>query len=292
MKRGAILISFILLYSLPAQAQKNEVFASNYPLAYFAQEIIKEQGVVHFPMIKGDPAFWQPSVEEILKIQQANLIVLNGAYYEKWLSWATLPQRKMVDTSRSYKDQYVTIQGTVKHTHGPKGGHSHEGLAFTTWIDFSQAALQAEAIKDALISKEFGEEEVVIGNFEALKSDLINLDKHIMRMTEGYSEMPILASHPVYDYFARRYNLNIKSVLWEPDSYPDESMWRQLKLLLKDHRAQWMIWEAEPLEESVVKLREMGIESIVFNPCGNTPDDGDFMSVMRENMENLKDIFK
>jgi len=29
----------------------------------------------------------------------------------------------------------------------------------------------------------------------------------------------------------------------------------------------------------------------VFDPCGNAPDQGDFMSVMRQNVENLKAAF-
>jgi zinc transport system substrate-binding protein len=52
-----------------------------------------------------------------------------------------------------------------------------------------------------------------------------------------------------------------------------------------------MIWEGEPLPESVAKLKEMGIESIVFDPCGNRPDEGDFLSVMKNNVANLRRIF-
>jgi hypothetical protein len=36
----------------------------------------------------------------------------------------------------------------------------------------------------------------------------------------------------------------------------------------------------------------MGVESRVFDPCGNVPNDEDFMSVMNRNKENLKTLFK
>ncbi len=52
-----------------------------------------------------------------------------------------------------------------------------------------------------------------------------------------------------------------------------------------------MIWEGEPVKESVERLKIMGIESLVFDPCGNVPDRGDFMSVMQQNVENLKAAF-
>jgi len=51
-----------------------------------------------------------------------------------------------------------------------------------------------------------------------------------------------------------------------------------------------MLWEGEPLEKTVAILEELGISSVVFAPCGNTPELGDFLSVMRENVENLGEI--
>jgi zinc transport system substrate-binding protein len=48
-----------------------------------------------------------------------------------------------------------------------------------------------------------------------------------------------------------------------------------------------MIWEGPPLEATVEALRSMGIESVVFDPCGNTPDDGDFLSTMRGGLRAL-----
>ena len=69
-------------------------------------------------------------------------------------------------------------------------------------------------------------------------------------------------------------------------------MWTKLEEKVKEHPAKWMIWEGEPLPESVAKLKEMGIESIVFDPCGNRPEQGDFLSVMKNNVTNLKRVFE
>jgi zinc transport system substrate-binding protein len=80
--------------------------------------------------------------------------------------------------------------------------------------------------------------------------------------------------------------------MWEPDVFPDEQMWAQLKELLKNHPAKWMIWEGEPIPRSVAKLKEMGIESVVFDPCGNRPERGDFLSVMKANVENLRKVLE
>ena len=51
-----------------------------------------------------------------------------------------------------------------------------------------------------------------------------------------------------------------------------------------------MLWEAEPASENVERLRSLGVESIVFDPCGNRPEAGDFLSVMLKNAANLEDV--
>ena len=38
----------------------------------------------------------------------------------------------------------------------------------------------------------------------------------------------------------------------------------------------------------VQKLRTLGVRSLVFDPCGNTPEQGDFLSVMQQNAARLE----
>ena len=63
----------------------------------------------------------------------------------------------------------------------------------------------------------------------------------------------------------------IPSVHFEPDTYPEADGWHDLEHLLEDHAATWMLWEGEPVAQTADKLREMGIESVVFDPRGNRP---------------------
>ena len=101
-------------------------------------------------------------------------------------------------------------------------------------------------------------------------------------------DVPLLGSHPVYQYLARRYGLNLQSVHFEPDENPDEETWADLERLHDAHPAATMLWEAEPLPEIAERLRALGIESIVFDPAGNRPASGDFLEVMTANAANLE----
>jgi len=269
------------------------IYVVNYPLKYFAERIAGDHARVVFPApTDGDPAYWMPDPETIVAYQKADLILLNGANYAKWVRKVSLPRSKMVDTSAKFKDRYITADEIVTHSHGQEGKHAHESLAFTTWIDFDLAVQQAKAITKALSQKKPELRDTFQKNYASLEKDLLTLDKEIEKIVAKNQSQPLMASHPVYDYFIRRYGLNIKSVHWEPDEVPNDEQWMELHGILKDHPAEWMIWEGESVNTSVEKLKSIGISSLIFNPCGNTPDKGDFMSVMQDNVTNLRMAFE
>ena len=67
-------------------------------------------------------------------------------------------------------------------------------------------------------------------------------------------------------------------------------MWNDLNQLLIHHPVRVMIWEGDPDPGTVAMLKDFGVESVVFSPCGNAPDAGDFLSVMRHNTESLQGV--
>lgn len=265
----------------------------NYPLKYFAERIAGDQIKVVFPIPANvDPSFWSPEPEGVLAFQAADLILLNGATYSKWLNRVSLPRRRLINTSQSFKEQYIQVEDPTTHSHGPTGAHAHAGFAFMTWIDLKQAIRQAEAIRDALVELAPARKQQFDVNFSALEADLLALDRRIDEIVAKKRTQPLVASHPVYDYFARRYGLNIRSVLWEPEKSPTSKQWSELETLLKRHPARWMIWEGQPGSDSVRRLQAMGLSSFVFDPVANVPASGDFIVVMRRNVENLEAVFR
>ena len=294
-------VRFILLVSvwmliLPSQGyaeEKFDIYTVNYPLAYFAERIGGEYINVVFPAPPDDdPAFWTPDEATVRKYQQADLIILNGADYAKWTKKVSLPLLRTIDTSRSFRDKLLHIETTTTHSHGPGGDHSHGGTAFTTWLDFSQAAQQAEVIMKSLIRKVPQHKQIFTDNFANLETDLLQLDERLKAITVHKGRQPLIASHPIYQYLARRYNLNLKMMMWEPDADPGRAEWQALELQLIEHPAQWMLWESKPLEESVNLLKGMGVNSTIFAPCFSRPQQGNFLSVMQQNVMNIEKIFE
>lgn len=265
------------------------VFVTNYPLKYFAQRIGGEFCDVVFPMTDdGDPAYWQPDADVVQRYQNADAILINGATGEKWIDNATLPAAKIVDTSAGFADKFIRIENAETHSHGPEGEHSHAGTVFTTWIDFDQAAQQATAIHGALLKLIPAHGDGLNRNLNALLDDLKKLDQEMTDVAKRIGDRPLIVSHPIYHYFARRYSLNVQSVLWEPDVIPSDEALADLKKILATHPGTVMLWEGTPEPESVDKLKAIGLASVVFDPCANVPSDGDWLSTMRHNIQSLE----
>jgi len=264
------------------------IYTVNYPLAYFTERIADKYAEVVFPAPKDvDPAFWEPDINTIIQYQKADLIIINGANYAKWINKISLPRSRMVNTSSAFRGQYIHMTETTTHQHGPAGDHSHAGIAFTIWLDLQLAIEQAKAIKQAIIKKRSQYRKIIEQNYLELEQELLNIDQKLQDILLKYDGQPLLASHPVYQYLARRYDINLESVLWEPDVIPDENEWQNFELILKVHPARYMLWEAEPATETLDRLNQYGIKAIVFNPGANNYDDENFISIMMKNVANL-----
>lgn len=282
-----------LLLAVTAQVEsKPVVYTVNYPLAYFAERIGGNLVKVVLPAPADiDPAFWKPDETIIGDYQKADLILLNGADYAKWTSKVSLPMLRTVNTSRSFRDEYIAIDSGATHSHGPEGDHSHSGTAFTTWLDLALATRQAKSILKAFTKKLPEHQAEFNANFQALEADLTELDNRLHQLSKSAPELALLGSHPVYQYLARGYGLNIHMLMWEPDEIPPDSQWRDLQTFTGNHRVSWMLWEAPPRQESISRLEEMGVRSVVYSPCFNRPEQGDFLSVMQQNIDHLAVVF-
>lgn len=112
---------------------------------------------------------------------------------------------------------------------------------------WGQAVQQTQAVKEGLGRLLPDHRKAFEARYAELEGDLLALDDQFQAISGLAPGRPLLASHPVYQYLARRYGLNLESVLWEPDAMPDDGQWRELQSMLEGHAAGWMLWEGQPL---------------------------------------------
>ena len=269
-------------------AEPLTVYVVNYPLQYFAERIGGENVEVVFPAPQDvDPADWSPDAEIVAAYQKADLILLNGAGYAGWVARASLPEAAKVDTSVAFRDRLIPLESAVTHAHGPQGTHEHGGFATTTWLDPTLAVEQARAVAEAFERERPQHTESFRQAFDELTTVLRDLDQRLAAVGEELDSERLLFSHPVYQYLIRRYDLDGRSLHWEPDVAPNLD---ELARALKDRPARLMIWEAEPLPATEEALDDAGIAGVVFAPCGRAPETGDLISEMQRNLSRLETL--
>jgi zinc transport system substrate-binding protein len=264
------------------------VIVTNYPIYWMTEYIAGNTVEVIFPVPSDiDPAYWNPKNDAITQMQQADLIFLNGAGYEKWQNSVELPVNKIVDCSKNCKPMLINIKDAVEHEHNGKS-HAHDGVDFNTWLDAYIFSNQADEVTESLSKALAQHKELYAKNLIAFKNEIKDL--FIMINDATVDQNKFLASHPVYNYLAKSNNWELINFHWEPNEMPNEEEWAKLKKAVPFSK--YMLFEDTPSKEILKRLTEMGIEVITFRPCGNTPPSKDFLKEMKKNLKNLKYVIQ
>ena len=264
----------------PVGTSGNTVLCTFYPTEYFAQRIAGDLLEVSCPLPQDeDPSFWRPDAASLQQFQAADLIIINGAGFEKWLATASLPESRIVDTAKSFEQDFIRYESKITHRHGKDGEeHSHSGIDGHTWLDPVTAKVQAAAIHQAFAKKWPEHAAAFETNFKSLVADLDSLDSALKTLPP---DRPLLASHPAYGYLARRYGWKVTNVDLDPRSMP------RRESIPADHPAKIILWESEPNEKGVAILeRDRGITSVVFSPAKQRSQQ-DYIETMRANISRL-----
>ena len=265
------------------------VIAVNYPLANVAHQLAGEWIELRYPVPESaDPAYWKPDDEQITAMQQADLVLLNGAGHEPWQERVTLSPLNQANTSRGFHDQWIVVKDAITHKHGPEGEHTHAGIASTTWLDPVLFREQIHVVAQAIIKLLPDHREEILKREKKLDTELEQLDQQWKGATKKRGDRPLIASHPVYQYLARRYGWKLDSLHWEPDQKLTEKEWEQFDELRKKNGANLMIWEAEPLAETKTELDKRAVGVAVIEPLGNGSPEENVLDEMRANAKRFE----
>lgn len=290
----SLLTTLLLLGAMTVEEAPLTVMTTFHPTTYFAQRIGGDAVKVICPLPEdADPAYWQPTREQIAEYQKTDLVVVNGANFEKWLEKSSLPESRLVVTTRSFKDSYIEIQDAVTHSHGKEGAHTHVGIDGHTWLDPINAKAQATAIAQAFQKKRPESAAKFDAHLAELVKDLDALDAQWKEVGKRFGTQCVVASHPAYNYVARRYGFQVFSLDFDPEEMPTAEQLAGLKTALQIRPATYILWEAPPTQEIERAVKEAtGLKSLVVEPAENPgaqrlAKGEDFLAIQRANVERL-----
>ncbi|MDQ3717774.1 MAG: zinc ABC transporter substrate-binding protein [Thermoproteota archaeon] len=181
--------------------QKVRVIASFFPLYDFAKNVGGDRAEVSVMVPAGiEPHNWEPTPRDIADAENADMIVYNGAGFERWVS--DINAKFAVDTSIGIQ----LMQGAEE------GVHEESGLDPHIWLDPVLAKQQVEAIRDGFVQIDPVNSGYYHQNAQRYIAELDSLDSFIRSNLSNCELRDFIAFHNAFSYFANRYNLTQHSI--------------------------------------------------------------------------------
>ena len=261
--------------------------ASFYPLYEFTKQVGGDRVDVSLLVPQGvEPHDWEPSIRDVQRIQNADLIIINGIGFESWLDNIDTINSDVqiidssfgVDIISSYEDE---------HDHGELDEFSGDPHI---WLNPVSAKSQVQNIADGLKQKDPQNAEYYQNNANNYKSQLDSLDITI-RDELSSCKRDFIAFHNAFSYFANEYDLNQHSIIESIELHgePTPKKLQNVINLAKSLNTHVIFTEeAVDARTSQVIANEFGGSTLVLSTLEVIEDDSTYIEKMKQNLDNLK----
>jgi len=274
---------------------KLKVVATFYPLAFFAQQIGGELVTVKQLIPDNTEVHnWQPTLADIVALDEADLILYNGASLDHWFEDDVFP---ILDTSN--KIILETTEGIQLLETGQENypEHGHEGIYDPhTWISPFIAKQQAQNIYEAMTQKDPIHSDSYEERWQSLEARFDELDNSYMSELSTKHKNDIFVSHSAFGYLAFRYGFTQHGVIGiAADEQPSALTYANLVKLMQEHET-YIVYvdpvyageSAQTLGTDLERLSGVDVQILKLYFMLGKIDGLDYFGQMQNNLENLK----
>ncbi|MBU5294742.1 zinc ABC transporter substrate-binding protein [Anaerosalibacter bizertensis] len=259
------------------------VYTSFYPQYYLAKEIGKDKIDIHSIVPNGvEPHDFEPSMKQIKEVQNANIVVYNGADMEHWMDklLETIDKKEVDIINSSEFVELVKLEGRPD---------PH------IWLDPLNMDKIGLEIKNSLVKMDEKNQEFYEKNYAELSSKLQKLNEEYEAVLKDKKRDTILVSHSAFIYITEKYDIEQISVTGiSPEEEPSPKVISELIDIAKTKELEYIFLEtlASPKTADII-AEEAKLEVLTLNPLeGLTKKEEnngeDYISIMEKNLENLK----
>lgn len=203
-------------------------------LADMTQNVTGERIHVETLMPLGaDPHSFEPTPQDLKKIAESDVLIMNGAGFEKFLE-------KLIKNTDSKALVIEASNGLASRTLKPGEPHAEDNpIDPHFWLDPLNAVKYVENIRDGLMQADPAGAEIYQANAAAYISKLNALDEKIRAQvnTLPAAQRKLVTDHDTLGYYADRYGFEIVGMLIPGFSSADTSSAQQLAALVEKIRA-------------------------------------------------------
>ena len=260
--------------------EKLQAISSFYPLYEFAKEVGQNKVDVHLLIPEGvEPHDWEPTIQDVHQMQNSDLVIINGLGFENWVDNLTDMNYRgiVVDTSHGIFENKIMEKNTST-------GDPH------IWLNPKLAKIQVQAIADSFSKLDPGNKNFYHANADNYSNRLDHLDSKIRNELNNCNR-DFIAFHDAFSYFADEYDLHQHTIISSNNEHAEPSAKTLENVINTAKDLDIKIIFVENVVDtriSSVIANEIGGKILVLSPL-EFGDDGDYISRMTLNLENLKE---
>lgn len=270
---------------------KINVLASFYPIEEFTKKVGKDKVDVSSLVSSGtEPHDWEPKIKDIQRMQEADLIIINGLGIEIWTDdvGTINSDVDVIDTSYGIEPIYITSDSKLQISDKSKELTTDPHI----WLNPITIKIQVQNIADALIKLDPENKNYYQKNADAYNLELDSMDKKIRDELAQCAKKDFFAFHDAFSYFAQEYDLNQHTVLKSIDPLSDPSPQDIMEVInLARTLDASVIFTEEGVNPrmSQVIADEIGSKVLILSPLEFGDDKSTYLERMEQNLDNLKE---
>ena len=268
------------------ETDKLSVYATIFPVYDFARQVGGELIQVEQLVADGvEPHEWEPTPKDLANMEQADVLLYNGAGMEPWLAKVLVSlENKGV----------VTIDCSAGVSLLSGEGLSNAQIDPHIWLDPGNAIIMVNNIKNGFVQADPDHASDYQKQAAAYEKHLSDLDQLYEDTLSQAKTRQFIVSHDSFGYLAYRYNLEQVSIRGlSPDADPNPARMSEIIEIIRKSGVKYVFNESlvSPRVSEVI-AQETGADTLNLNPLeGITVEERqaghNYLSLMEENLQNL-----
>lgn len=306
---STIIMSLLLTLTACGQAETSpepggiSIVATVFPAYDFARQIVGSDGSVTLLIPPGSEAHsFEPTPQDIIRIQECDLLVCNGGESEAWLEEildgmdTDIPTVVMLDCVDALTEEVK--DGMQVHEHHDHDGHEDEEYDEHVWTSPVNAQLICRAIADALAVADPVHAAGYAERCTDYCAELQELDAQFRTVAANAKRHTLIfADRFPVRYFVEEYGLDYFAAFpgCADDAEPSARTVAFLIDRVREEQAPAVLYiEFSNQKMADIVCEDTGCKKLLFNSCHNVTADElrggvTYLDLMRSNLETVKE---
>ena len=236
---------------------------------------------------------YQLTVKDMMKMEDADVFIINGGGMESFLDKAisVYPEMKIINASEAILGEVPSGEIAEEHHHE----HLHGSTNPHVWVSVDLHIHQIEEITHELAKIDAKNKEIYEKNAEEYIAKLENLSNQMHYELDTLPNKNIITFHEAFHYFAEEFGLNVMAVIErEPGTSPSARDVANIIDTVREYDVSAIFVEPQYLKTAANTIsNETNVKVYELDPAtsGNFEKDA-YIKIMKKNLEVLKEALK